>query len=182
MNLVNWISPLLATSAFLAGCANRPDIRETVLDTMIADAGWRYETVGDWDIAFCLNRSAAFPDKADLQLILIDPDGDGAADRYAYRFGPTLNSTFGVGPIDTSDPRDVDAALRELDPHLADTGERTVGDWLTIRAEATPREDGHLKVEIEFEAITNGTPNPGRARTSRTINFDTHGEVAEEQR
>jgi hypothetical protein len=168
MNLVTWTPAVLATCTFLTGCANRPDIREEVLDTVISNAGWRYETLGDWDIAFCLKRSTAFPDKADLQLILIDPDDDGADDRYGYRFGPEMNATFGVGPIDSSDLKDVE--------------ERTVGDWLTIHAKATPMDDGQLKVEIEFEAIANGAPISGRAGTSRTMIFDAHGDVTHEQR
>jgi hypothetical protein len=182
MNLVTWTSAVLATCTVLAGCANRPDIREEVLDTVISNAGWRYETLGDWDIAFCLKRSTAFPDKADLQLILIDPDDDGADDRYGYRFGPEMNATFGVGPIDTSDLKDVDAPRRELETQMANIEERTVGDWLTIHAEATPLDDGQLKVEIRFEAIANGAPIPGRARTSRTMIFDTHGDVTDERR
>jgi hypothetical protein len=65
---------------------------------------------------------------------------------------------------------------------MANMEERTVGDWLTIHAEATPLDDGQLKVEIRFEAIANGAPIPGRASTSRTMIFDAHGEVIEEQR
>ncbi len=182
----------LAAATLLSGCSTpRPDIHTLTLDdgTNPTDAGWRFETLGGWEIAFDLRRSIEQPTMAELQAVVIDPmqKGTDSTDTVFNRFAANYEASLGVGSAaveSLTDSKDIEymRSSRRMsgeDASGVQAFARTrSGEWLLIHAEANTVDDGRLVVSLEFEAVRNGRPIEGRAKAGYHVVFDGGGAVA----
>lgn len=175
-------SPVLICAlsiAHLGGCSSRPDLARKVNDdgVRLAEAGWRFEKVGDWDVAFHLERSSELPRMVDLRMIVVDPNGDGAEYVSGYRFGDTFNHAQGVGTLDDADRPDISSA-HEPKAIIEDAAASRRGDWLEVNGTVTADDADLLITTLEFRALRDGRPLDGRSIVEHTAVLDFGGRIA----
>lgn len=174
---------LVLTLLQVGGCSSRPDLTRQVDDdgVRLSDAGWRFEKIGGWDVAFHLERSSELPRMVDMKMVVVDPSGQGADQVDGWRFGDTFSHARAVASLDDSDTPEVSSvqeAGEAANRILEDARENRRGDWLEVDGAVVADDADLLVTTLVFRAVRDGVPLEGRSTVKHTAVLDFGGRIA----